>query len=773
MNIRSKHAFAATIAALAPVAATAALYVDVGFPSDVYNATHDSGTGSEGSIRSFTDDSAAFSTNGWNTGSSTANAVYVLNTALDFPSSWADHGFAATGHAAGWCRSGKANDGSAGDSSQYRAATRKLASGHYPTSGTFSFRVLMRQDSGAGVNTTREGMMRGVGLSRVETLTNYGRTEGANMFTNGVWFAFRKTESSSAAVATELDICFGNKRAVLVPDANFREGTTYLCVAEVAIDSDGENETCRAFAVPVESYVFAPKWTAELGAENVITAEKPLSCITLQGLFPTGNCKVAFDEIAVGESVEDVVPVEDMGLSGAVSVNGTVAHYVASVSTNSPENVATITVSVKRGTGASALIHSSVMADGGDGDFACDVSPLSYGMTYYYAFDAVVTMTDGSTVELHSVTNSFDTFVTGPIYVKEGSSGVSPYATEETAAPTIADAFKIAASGATIRVSDGHYEISERIQLHGSTTVEGISGDPAKVVISLPEGTTPGATTRFFNLYDDAKISAVTLSGGHVLNGNGGNVWMRSGTITNCIIENGAVERTNESNDECSGAGIYAQGGRIVDCKIRGNRVLGDNKGHNSFGRSAGLYCANATAQAVVQNCLFEDNGGEGSEWVVYLGSNWTVESCTVVASTLGAVNSGDSTHAAAVRIGSASAKLRNCAVARVVDAAGTPVATYQNPASVSYCAFDVAEEASDPDLGAGCVFAAASSMFQTVGGNPWLPGSALHDRGSLAEASASLPATDLSGVRPRLVGSALDIGCYEYTPKGTVFVLR
>lgn len=765
--MKTKKLLAALCAAMLPAAASAALLVQESFPASQYSTsdlttnprtnplTTDNARGQGGDGTGFTAGAP------WVSGSTVA-AVFA--DGLEIPSGWGAE-YASGGRSIGF------KFDSAPAATHYR--TFRRATSAVPASGTFFFRVLMRQDSGVGAATPASAK-RGVGLmtashwNSVKGTGNYGPQNGSGVFEQGLWFAFRKTSGG-----TELVLFGGGSETTVVESVV--EDEIYVCFAKVDLD----NGSASAAAMPVGEYRYAEPWSDANTVSSVsATPSDPFVWVAMSGLYTTGSSTARFvaDEFAIGETFEDVAPVTSFAVSGSVSVNGTVATYAASIVTNAPESVASVAVSVKRGTGATALLNSSDMADNGDGTFVCDVSPLSYGTTYYYAFDAVATMTDGSTTVVHGATNSFNTFVAGPIYVKEGNSGTAPYDALENAAPTIAEAFRIAADGATVRIADGSYTISERIALDGGETVESVSGDPSKVVISLPGETAPGRTTRFFNLYDGATLAGVTLSGGNVLNGNGGNVWMRGGLLTNCVIRGGTCTWNGSSGGESSGGNLYAQRGRIVDCVITGGRAVGGNENHSSAGRAGAFYGAAVESghSGQVQNCLFVDNGGDSANWVASIDQSWVVESCTFVSSSLGFANTAGSTGAAALRIADPSARVRNCAFAGITDSEGaTALPLAGNAASVSFCAFDIAAADAGADLGEGCVFSALPRMFASAGGNPWLPGDALRDKGSAAIASANLPATDLSGARARVVGRTIDIGCYEYTPEATVFILR
>ena len=337
---------------------------------------------------------------------------------------------------------------------------------------------------------------------------------------------------------------------------------------------------------------------------------------------------VAVDEIAIGESIEDVVPVEEIGLTGSYAVNGTVAAYTATISTNSPESISSIAVSVKRGTGSASLPHTSEMTDNGDGTFTCDVSGISYGTTYYYAFDASVSMTDGTTLAVHSATNSYRHLATGDVYVSQTGTGENPYSTAETAATSVSAALAICDDGATIHILPGTYEITNQILVDKSVSIIGGSGDPSAVVITNTASAASGnAGKRIFRLSAaNITVSGLTMSGGQVYGGTakGGNLFIDTYNgivVTNCVIENGLAVGGAQAG------AAHLHKGLVTHCIIRGNGV-------DSTGSSSGATVAFTDDTAGFSNCLFIDNNSDYGAYLFELGTG-AMENSTVVRSTI------------------------------------------------------------------------------------------------------------------------------------------
>lgn len=330
-----------------------------------------------------------------------------------------------------------------------------------------------------------------------------------------------------------------------------------------------------------------------------------------------------------------------------------------------------------------------------------------------------------------------------------GTNPVPPYADWTTAATNIQDAINVAGSGDTVLVTNGIYQYggyssngSNRVYVTSGVVVQSVNG-PAVTTIAGYQ--VPGTTN------GDNAIRCVFLAGGSMLSGftltsgatqtsqNGGGVLMQSScVVSNCIINGNAA-----AND---GGGINSGNNSSVNnCLISGN-VAGNSGG--------GAY------ECVLNNCVVSSNNAE------YGGG---VGNCTVNDSLLTGNGNTNNTSGGAAYLGT----LNNCTITGNFehDFGATDGCTvnnciiyYNNEFLASWsdcygtrmtnsCALSF-ETAGSP---VNCItnpplFANPAGDFHLL---PWSP---CIDTGTNVFAPSG---TDLDGI-PRIVGAAVDMGCYE-----------
>ena len=272
-------------------------------------------------------------------------------------------------------------------------------------------------------------------------------------------------------------------------------------------------------------------------------------------------------------------------------------------------------------------------------DYAYQKSGL-FTMQVRVSDDGGANWTDWVMVEKKIVVTPKEMFVNA-----SAASSTFPYRTPETGALTLGEALAALTNdtsegcaytdGAIVRVCPGTYS-ETGFQLKHGISVIGQTGNPADVeIVDNVEG------CRAFTIeHADALVSGLTVSGrgwhwtggegGHVrmtagtvencvltggcagahhsehsaqVSGRGGNVWMSGGRLVRCQILNGKANEYNGVNVASLGSGIYAEGGVVENCLVRGNLAWDTSNPQNVLG--AGLY---ANGPAAVVNCTFVDN---------------------------------------------------------------------------------------------------------------------------------------------------------------------
>lgn len=373
---------------LAPFA-EAQVYLQDGFASSAYAV----GTDGTGKLHNKGASEACFAET-WR--SKDSSVVLCLNTGLTIPSSW--NGFESLGAGSiGYKKTGASTNGTVGSSdSAYRAGYRKLTADALPTSGTFYFRALLQQQTGAGKSMEKEDMMRGIGL-RTKTFPDiagndgpgHGRKESGDAMKDGVWFAFRKTASDKNAVKTELVFWLGGQRQTLVAEGDLTEDTTYLCLAEVKLSETGVSG--RAFAMPSTSFDSRPNthWGATIESTE-LTSSTPFAYLAMTGVHLTANAQVSFDEIAVASEVGELVPtaVTDFAVYPTTdALAPTLDGFIVPVTLEYAEGTADVVI--EYGTSEESLTGSFAAVSGmSAGTETVTVTGLEPDMTYFWRVKA-------------------------------------------------------------------------------------------------------------------------------------------------------------------------------------------------------------------------------------------------------------------------------------------------------------------------------------------------------------------------------------------------
>ena len=346
----------------------------------------------------------------------------------------------------------------------------------------------------------------------------------------------------------------------------------------------------------------------------------------------------------------------------------------------------------------------------------------------------------------------------GDMYVKSGNTGASsPYDSWGTAAANIADAVAIADDGTTIHVAPGLYKISTPITINKAIHVAGYESDPSRVVVSnTHSGFVWGSSNRCFGLNNaDACISGLSLENGYSY-GSAGNLLISSngGTVSNCVISGGIAREANQGG---SGANISISGpGLVTHCKIFGGMY---DQGGTTKG-SCSVYLDNASAR--LENCLvdgYRDQISSGERRAAGVTVNkGCVVNCTVVNCYTTAATGGSFS---GIRIESTGAAT-NCVSAGNHDGSGALRAFQSSSGALLVnCAYDGIAGSLDPLSGmVKPVAGTAESFFRGYANGDYRPmtGGALVNKGVNYEGMA---AKDLGGNK-RLIGSKVDIGCYE-----------
>ena len=420
---------------------------------------------------------------------------------------------------------------------------------------------------------------------------------------------------------------------------------------------------------------------------------------------------------------------------------------------------------VSLGTGLSAGVHTATATD------------LDSFKTYWWKIVA----TNGEGEEVETPVASFRTFYGGDMYVSAGNAGaVAPYNTPETAASNIVDAVAIADNGTTVHVARGTYNLPlsvAPISVTRAVRIVGTGNTPEDVIVKRssrasanPSGGRSTQDCSIFHLNNSgALIANLVMYYGSVhqptSGTTAGSAWIgaNGGTISNCVVRGGYAAHPYGVS-----AGILMSGpGLVTHCVITNN--VGTSAMESPWaGVGLGSAVVMTGTGGRLENCLIQDNrgtaeggGNNGHEKMstIYATASSTIVNCTVI--------SNRARNCAGIYAAGSGVTVKNCVMAGNFDVGITTTnPNWMGTGSFVACATD--DEAA---INANCYIGTVGTFFKDYANGDYTPttGGPLVNKGVNYEGMAAI---DLAGQR-RLLGSRVDIGCYEGNIAGTYIHLR
>jgi len=379
-------------------------------------------------------------------------------------------------------------------------------------------------------------------------------------------------------------------------------------------------------------------------------------------------------------------------------------------------------------------------------------------------------------------------------YVSLAGGNVWPYHTWEYAATNIQDAVYAAIDGDTVLITNGTYYLTWEIQVTNNIKVESVNGPENTIV----DGNNVHRCF-FLNNYFP------TIAGLTITNGNppgsqawGGGIYcFNGGTITNCIVIN---------NHAYNAAGIYCRYGTstVVNCKISGNTagysiggiacndntVLQNciiNNNEAVLAQAGGLHggmVKNCTVDSntahsgggiayprVAENCIIKNNSAASIGGGIYCGSGNIIQNCLIINNT---ENSGSGGGGINCYDGGT---IQNCTISG------------NSPSGVKTTGGIIQNSIIYGNSGEELIIFFATNRYNCIKDWPnlidgiitnypdFVSAGNFHLAGfsDCIDAGTNLPyvytTTDLDG-NPRLYGSTVDMGCYEYIPEPGLLII-
>ena len=260
---------------------------------------------------------------------------------------------------------------------------------------------------------------------------------------------------------------------------------------------------------------------------------------------------------------------------------------------------------------------------------------------------------------------------------------------------------------------------------------------------------------RAFNLsHAEARVSNLTISGsGYSSDGGyGGHVYMTAGAIVDCVVSGGSVGR-----NASQGGNVWMSGGKLVRCQILNGRLSQSLPGGNT-GFGAGVYASGG----VVDSCLVKGNTCYNKTAGAGITADGTakVVNCTISGNVPSTYSSGTYNYSAGICVNGASATVVNCVIYGNGDNSALANFGTANLGRFFYCGSAVTNESC-----ATWTVLTDNDFAEFAAGNlrP-IVCSKLVDFGTTGEVylqTVDCSSLDLDG-NARVAGSAIDIGCYE-----------
>ena len=294
--------------------------------------------------------------------------------------------------------------------------------------------------------------------------------------------------------------------------------------------------------------------------------------------------------------------------------------------------------------------------------------------------------------------------------------------------------------GSVVTIPTGDYTLATTVELTSGLTLRGETGKPGDVRLK-----SVSAQVLHVN-HAGALVTGLTVCDSSSSGVQGIFIDANGGTVSNCVVRN-----VTAPDGRQSGCPVYLSAGLMTHC------VIADNAGYaNGYARYGGCgVTAVCLAGGILANSLVSGNhlvgevtsGTEGdyAMGTIAIRSDASkVVNCTVV----------DNTAVCCGGIFAEAGEVVNCLIAGNTslsrgDEAGVYLGVVD---SFDHCAADAVKINDSCLMGDPCFIAPTRGIYR-IGGK-----SVAVDAGS---DGVALPAVDVGG-RPRLVGKAVDIGCYE-----------
>ena len=348
------------------------------------------------------------------------------------------------------------------------------------------------------------------------------------------------------------------------------------------------------------------------------------------------------------------------------------------------------------------------------------------------------------------------------MYVDSGSTGASsPYDSWGTAAANIMDAVAIAPDGTTIHVAPGIYTLEDSVEPIAVTNAIRIVGEgktPEDVIVRrIKRASNAHKYCALFHINNkDAFVANLVMHHGSTTQPTGdttaGSAWIGSngGCISNCVVRDGYASHPYDRT-----AGILIMGPGLVTHCIITNNTCSSGIEPDSWGTDVAAAVVMKGEGSRLENCLVLNNRGSATGTkdrlsTIYAKSSSSIVNCTVI--------SNRARNCAGIYANGTGVTVKNCVMAGNFDVGNTTTnPNWMGTGNFVACATDDATP-----INSSCYTGTLAKFFRDYDHGDYRPNATgsrpLVNRGVTYEGMA---AVDLGGNK-RLIGSKIDIGCYE-----------
>lgn len=349
------------------------------------------------------------------------------------------------------------------------------------------------------------------------------------------------------------------------------------------------------------------------------------------------------------------------------------------------------------------------------------------------------------------------------IYVSREGAGEYPYATTNTAATSVHAALDAADDGCVVHILPGTYTQSAPFALDKAVAVVSSTTNAADVVLRNTASGERVATVS----HEGAELAGVTLTGGSASK-LGAALTLTAGLVRDCTMTGNGIGGCRDSEGR-SGT-VCMSGGRLMRCRIV----------ENTGGISWNANCAGGVnaSGGVIDTCLVATNRVSywGGQYTTALGVKLTGDAkainCTIANNVCTNPERMDASGNGAYPMAtsaSANARFVNCLIWGNVTKDGDEQRHVWNGSAASYvnCYSELTINETSPAVEDPSLVDIANGNYALAKNSP------LVNKGVDYASAGGESEFDLSGEQNRIVGSRIDIGCYEASSSAFIIIVR